>query len=390
MVSLSASPCSGGGSTCVTASLFLAHTHIHTLALTQARSGTLVQACLPEPTEKQLSPSPSLSLVYLYLSFLQFRFPERRKASAWLREAKGAHMITTPFSPLHSRRAWSIERKQKLSPSAGSEPRGGQVRAHIPLHTVTEDVVYLINRSHSLCFCFPSIYFFFYLLPSFLPLWLWLTPSERNQYIFHSQGSQLPSPDGYHGNTGLIEWTESLFICTGPNRDYAGEGWHDKASAWTKTSTCTHFFLLFSSGKRVVKQRARDIGFTNHTAANPHCWALKPQHVAKHVTQFKLHPFRTFRCPKPLPSAVWVGCLYLSTVLGLGHSHQELKNRLRLRHQRGDSMDDSSELGVHFDPWGGGKKKIRETQEDRLIHSPYPLESAAWFYIVGIFYRRPL
>lgn len=131
MVSLSASPCSGGGSMRVTVSLFLAHTHIHVLALTQtgtaARSGTLVRARLPEPTEKQ----PSLTLVYLYLSFLQFRFPERRKASAWLREAEGVRMITPPVPALHSTRARSIEREIKAEPFSWAR---GERRPSVCVH----------------------------------------------------------------------------------------------------------------------------------------------------------------------------------------------------------------------------------------------------------------
>lgn len=43
--------------------------------------------------------------------------------------------------------------------------------------------------------------------------------------------------------------------------------------------------------------------------------------------------------------------LYLCTVLGLGHSYQELEYGLGLGHQRGDSMDDRCELGVWFNSW---------------------------------------
>lgn len=75
-------------------------------------------------------------------------------------------MITPPVSPLHSTRARSIDRKQKLSPSAGREMRGGQVRAHITLHTVSEDVVHLINLPHSLGF-FSLFFIAFYLFSLF-------------------------------------------------------------------------------------------------------------------------------------------------------------------------------------------------------------------------------
>lgn len=43
--------------------------------------------------------------------------------------------------------------------------------------------------------------------------------------------------------------------------------------------------------------------------------------------------------------------LYLCTVLGLGHSYQQLENGLGLRHQRGDGVDDRCELGVWFNTW---------------------------------------
>lgn len=56
------------------------------------------------------------------------------------------------------------------------------------------------------------------------------------------------------------------------------------------------------------------------------------------------------KCPKPLPPAMCAGCVYLSAVLRLGHGRQELENGLRLRHQRGDGMDDCGEPGVRFDP----------------------------------------
>lgn len=41
--------------------------------------------------------------------------------------------------------------------------------------------------------------------------------------------------------------------------------------------------------------------------------------------------------------------LYLGTVLGLGHSHQQLEDGLRLGHQGGDGMDDGGKLGLRSD-----------------------------------------
>lgn len=43
--------------------------------------------------------------------------------------------------------------------------------------------------------------------------------------------------------------------------------------------------------------------------------------------------------------------IYLCTVLGFGHSYQQLEYRLGLGHQRGDGVDDRSELRVRFDTW---------------------------------------
>lgn len=151
--------------------------------LTQAAGRRCELAC-------QNQPRNSSGLLPLFPSFiyippsLQFRFPERKESLGLIRESKTA--LTWLFLPsLHfaCREVLCIERKQKPSPSAGREPRGGQVHAHITLLTVGKDVADLINLSDSRALCSS---FFLYRLPSPLPLRLRLTRSERNQYIFHS------------------------------------------------------------------------------------------------------------------------------------------------------------------------------------------------------------
>lgn len=67
-------------------------------------------------------------------------------------------MVIPPVAPLRLSRVLCIERKQKPSPSAGREPRGGQVHSHIAPLTVGEDVAGLINLSDSRALC--SSFFF--------------------------------------------------------------------------------------------------------------------------------------------------------------------------------------------------------------------------------------
>lgn len=50
--------------------------------------------------------------------------------------------------------------------------------------------------------------------------------------------------------------------------------------------------------------------------------------------------------------------VYLCTVLGLGHSYQELEDGLGLGHKRGDGMDDSGELWVGFNTWKTRKNMV--------------------------------
>lgn len=60
--------------------------------------------------------------------------------------------------------------------------------------------------------------------------------------------------------------------------------------------------------------------------------------------------------------------LYLCTVLGLGHSDQELENGLGLWHQRGDGVDDRCELGVRFNTWKTTGRLLNAVQETAVSH----------------------
>lgn len=57
--------------------------------------------------------------------------------------------------------------------------------------------------------------------------------------------------------------------------------------------------------------------------------------------------------------------IYLCTILGLGHSYQELEDRLGLGHQRGDSMDDRCKLGIWFNTYKKVKGSLMQFSNSR-------------------------
>lgn len=65
--------------------------------------------------------------------------------------------------------------------------------------------------------------------------------------------------------------------------------------------------------------------------------------------------------------------IYLCTVLGLGHSYQELEYGLRLRHQRRDGVDDRCELRVRFHTWN-----TTDTQQMFKCIWTNPVNSFGW------------
>lgn len=96
-----------------------------------------------------------------------------------------------------------------------------------------------------------------------------------------------------------------------------------------------------------MKLLVRNSNFVTHTAAEPH-WMYDAS-LSPNVKQC-CETFYTIQITSVLYRRVEkaLACSYLSAVLGSGHGRQELENGLRLGHQRGDGMDDRSELGVGF------------------------------------------
>lgn len=218
MVSLSASPCSGGGSMCVTASLFLAHTHPHARPHTNRNGSSQWDTGVSSlaRTDWETALAFSFSLPCLFISLLPaVPLPRAKESLGLIKGSKGhSHDYSSRPSTSLDESVFHWEKTKGWALQLGERTREAAKCMHTShfIQSVRKWCI-LINLSCSLGFCPP-----FSLSPSiFSPLLTWSYSLRKESIHFSFPGQSASQSWWIPWKRGAIEGTESLFIRRGSN-----------------------------------------------------------------------------------------------------------------------------------------------------------------------------